>query len=373
MICFLRCATVNEDVRLRKYIQACESRKVSFFAITWNRLGIQNKKDFELQFGRNAPYGLRWKNLWNKILWQFYVLRLLIKNRSQYQVIHATNFENIIPALLIKLFLRKKVIYDIYDSFSSDLSKNFFTKFLTDLEVFCIKNSDLLILADKKRLSQINITESICKRFLDIENVPNFNEQVEAVNKFDFGAIKLSYVGVFDPMRGLEELLNFVIENENYSLEIAGGGTLANLVEKKSKITSRINYHGLIDYSHGLSIMKNSDFIIGMYYKKASNHVFAAPNKFFEALYLTKPLVTTVGTLVGEKTQFYATGYAIEEGEENLKSFFCNFSKNLFESSADYNAKSENAANLWNSTYADYFERRLKNDYINIIQTFNEK
>lgn len=373
MICFLRCATVNEDVRLRKYLQACESRNLSFFALTWNRLGIQSREVYEIQFEKNAPYGLRWKNLWNKVLWQIYVLSYLIKKRSDYKVIHATNFENILPALLMKFFLRKKVVYDIYDSFSSDLSENFFTKFLVKLEVFCIQKSDLLILADRKRLEQIHITESTCKQFLDIENVPNFQQKVSINNTLDFNKIKLSYVGVFDPMRGLEELLDFVEKNENYNLEIAGGGTLNDLIQERSKINSRINYHGVVKYEDGITLMKSSDFIIGMYYKQASNHVYAAPNKFFEALYLAKPLITTQGTLVGDKTNFFGTGYPIEEGLIEISNFFIKFVENKNESLVDYDLKITNSANLWNSDYANYFERRLVHDYINIILSLHDK
>jgi glycosyltransferase involved in cell wall biosynthesis len=373
MICFLRCATVNEDVRLRKYIQACESRDLSFFALTWNRLNVPYKEAYEIQFDRNAPYGLRWKNLWNKVLWQIYILKYLIKKRCDYTVIHATNFENILPALLMKFFLNKKVVYDIYDSFSSDLSDNFLTRFLIKLEVFCIRKSDLLILADKKRLQQISITETTCKQFLDIENVPNFKQSVYTKNTLDFNKIKLSYVGVFDPMRGLEELLNFVEKNDSFILEIAGGGTLNNIVKYKSDTTSRIIYHGVVKYEDGINIMQKSDFIIGMYYKQASNHVYAAPNKFFESLYLARPLITTQGTLVGEKTNFHETGYAIEEGYDEITNFFTGFIQNKDKSLRSYKRKIENAANLWNSEYANYFEKRLVQDYINIILSLNDK
>lgn len=373
MICFLRCATVKEDVRLRKYLQACESRNLSFFALTWNRLGVDSKEVYEIQFERNAPYGLRWKNLWNKVLWQIYILNYLIKKRSDYKVIHATNFENILPALLMKFFLRKKVVYDIYDSFSSDLTENVLTRFLVKLEVFCIRKSDLLILADKKRLQQINITENTCQQFLDVENVPNFKQSVSAENTLDLNKIKLSYVGVFDPMRGLEELLNFVEKNENYSLEIAGGGTLNDMIKQKSETSSRIMFHGVVKYEDGINIMQKSDFIIGMYYKQASNHVYAAPNKFFESLYLAKPLITTQGTLVGDKTNFYETGYAIEEGYNEIAKFFTKFIQNKEKSLRDYDLKIANAANLWNNEYANYFEKRLVQDYINIILSLNDK
>jgi glycosyltransferase involved in cell wall biosynthesis len=372
MICFLRCASVNEDVRLRKYIEAAKKREVSFLAITWDRLGISVREEYEIQFTKKSPYGLRWKNLGNKILWQFFVFYKLVKLKSKYKVIHATNFENVFPALLMRLFFKKPVIYDIYDSASSDFSNSFLTKILRKLDLFAIKKSDLLILADKKRLNQINIDESHYKFFFDVENVPNYSETAIPTQSLDFSKIKLSYVGVFDPMRGLEELMDFIDKNENFILNIAGAGTLIDLVKIKSKNQERITYHGSVHYEKGIEIMRQSDFIIGMYHKKASNHIYAAPNKFFEALYLAKPLITTKGTLVGDKTESFKTGYAIDETENDIETFFNNFQKEKNNSIKEYELIIRNAANLWNSNYSNYFEKRLVNEYINLIISINE-
>ena len=372
MICFLRCTTVNEDVRLRKYTQAAEARNIDFIAITWNRLKNQKQEPYEIHFQRYAPYGRRWKNSWNKILWQFFVVFNLIKFKSKYSVIHATNFENIFPALLIKLLLNKKVVYDIYDAAATDFDSGLLSRILWKLDVFAIKKSNLILMADRKRLQQMNLNDTIYKAFLDIENVPNFNATACAVNKLNFEKIHLSYVGVLDPMRGLEELISFVTNNEKIILNIAGTGMKIELVEQASKNNPRIIYHGVVKYEKGIEIMKNSDFIIGMYHKKASNHIYAAPNKFFEALYLAKPLVTTKGTLVGDKTEKHETGFAIEETTNDLKIFFEPFLANIPTAIANYQQTISAAANLWNTSYKTYFERRLKNDYINFIISLND-
>lgn len=40
------------------------------------------------------------------------------------------------------------------------------------------------------------------------------------------------------------------------------------------------------------------------------------PNKFYEALFLAKPIITTNGTLVGDKVESIKSGYVIDEGEK---------------------------------------------------------
>ena len=45
MICYLRCVPVCDDIRLQKYIYACDKRDVKYIAITWDRLRKNQKED----------------------------------------------------------------------------------------------------------------------------------------------------------------------------------------------------------------------------------------------------------------------------------------------------------------------------------------
>ena len=371
MICFLRCAPISEDIRLRKYIQACESREIIFFALTWNRLCRNKCESFEIQYNRYSAYGKRWRNFFNKILWQFYILWNLIKYREKYNVIHACNFDTIIPALLIRLIFGKKVIYDVYDSASSDLESNLLGRCIRIFDIYFVRKSDLLILADKQRTEQMNIDDTVFNRLLEVENVPNYSTESLNGGRVDFANVTLGYVGVFDIMRGLEELLQFVAKNDRFILNLAGNGTLISLVKEYASKCSRIIYYGVVNYEDGIKIMQGSDFIIGMYYKAASNHVYAAPNKFFEALYLGKPLITTKGTLVGKKTEQYMTGYAIDEGEVEISNFFSDFLENIPSSEIQYYRNARNASELWNNNYMNYFKKKLETEYIDLILELN--
>ena len=146
MIAFLRSSTVDYDVRLKKYITACVDSGTDYLAFTWNRLGESvSENPYEFQFNKNAPYGFehRKRNLFYLIIWQFFLFNLLWKNRKKYQIIHACNIETVGIAFVFKLFFKKKVIFDIYDS-CGHLS----------LERYFARRSDLLILPNEKRLEQ---------------------------------------------------------------------------------------------------------------------------------------------------------------------------------------------------------------------------
>lgn len=59
--------------------------------------------------------------------------------------------------------------------------------------------------------------------------------------------------------------------------------------------------------------MARSDIIAALYEKVVLNNEYAAPNKYFEGLYLRKPILTTRGTLVGNHTEEFKTGFVIGE------------------------------------------------------------
>lgn len=294
--------------------------------------------------------------MFNKALWQFYVLRHLIAKATHYKVIHVCDIESVMPALFMKLF-GKKVVLDIYDSA--------FPKF----ERFSAKHLvDLLILPTVKRLKQLNMIQGEPRGFLEVENVPTFDYQAckQWDNKNDH--IRLSYVGTFEKnIRGLENLIKEVEDNEMLCLDIAGTGAgLDEYVKEVAKRCKRINYHGVVDYQKGLSIMSRSDFIVAMYYNVIPNHTYASPNKYYESLYLGVPVITTKGTLVGDNVEKNHIGYAIGETQKDIHDIL--EETRSIEGKKEYDLMKNNCHNLWQTQYADYFDKKLCKEYISTLQ-----
>lgn len=368
MICYIRCSNVQEDIRLKKYILACKENNIHLRAITWDRLRNGKKEDFEISFKKYAPYGRRWKNLPAKFLWQFFILKNLIYYRKEYKIIHACDFDTMLPALFLQLFSRKKVIYDIYDSVSVKRPRTLLQKFVRWWDIRFLKRCNCLILADEKRIQQVGLPEKYKNKIFVVENVPKYVATNEEELKTIDGNVQLAYVGVFDRFRGLEDLLSVVAKYKHLYLNIAGTGTLQPLIEQYASKCKRIIYWGTVPYDKGLVIMRQSHLIVGMYYKIIENHIYAAPNKFYESLFLGRPLITTERTLVGEKVTLYNCGYALPEGEEALRIFFDNIlTGDRTAINKDYREKCLAAALLWKKNYIHYYENRIKNEYIKMF------
>ena len=147
------------------------------------------------------------------------------------------------------------------------------------------------------------------------------------------------------------ELLEVVKLLADFELHIAGFGdeNIVNKAKLFSESYSNIKFYGKVEYRTALKIMREADILYAMYYKVNRNNIFAAPNKFYESLFLKKPIVTTAGTLVGEKVIEHQTGYVIEEGVEALQTFLLNLKKSDLKSCAQQ-------LSYYNENYRDCFE-----------------
>ena len=177
-------------------------------------------------------------------------------------------------------------------------------------------------------MEQIDVVPS---KYIVISNIPEINNltSCETINDFSFAKkINVAYVGGIVPNRGIEELVEVVSLLPNIRLRIAGFGDKD--IEKKvidfALSHDNICFCGKVTYDEAVSIMRQADIIYAMYYKENLNHIYAAPNKYYEAIFLNKPLITTSGTLVGKKVKTDESGFVIDEGKAALQTFFKNLS-----------------------------------------------
>lgn len=355
MICFINRSTVDYDVRLNKYVQACKNTETPYFVIGWDRmLNAKYVDEHEYQMKLYCPYS-QGKKLIPSLCWFFFMWYYLIKNFRKYKVIHACNMENTLFSFPLKL-LGKKMVMDIYDSQIIKVERRLATKV------------DCLILPAEKRLQQIGVEKGRLKSFIEIENVPTFNVELPPIIGLQRNKIYLSYVGVFQKkIRGIENVIKLVLGDERFVLDIAGvGDDLENMIKEAAAKCERVHYHGKVQYSKALEIMNGSDFIVALYYPYSSNHVYASPNKSYEALFLSTPIITSKGTLVGYKVAETNTGYVVDDTFEELHNLFSDIDTDNFKK--DYSEKSSNCSILWKKVYAKYKTSVLEGKYLEMVK-----
>lgn len=365
MILFIRDNECFEP-RVQNYLRYFEEHDIEYHVLAWNRNGMAQKNPHITFFEKRAEYGKRIANIPNKIAWMFYVIKECISRRHEYTAIHACDIDAILPALFIGKILRKTVIFDIFDWISSLTGKGCVYKLVEFLQNYAYKHSDCVILCEEERKSQAKAKNN---QILILPNIP------DGKTKFDQAALDktemdlqeydyvVSYVGVFDKDRGLENLVDCISQYPNIKLNIAGFGVLNDLIEEYATKHSNICYWGRVEYGVGQAIMKNSNLIAAMYHLTSPLHKYAAPNKYYESLVLGVPMITTQDTLVGAKVIKYDTGFVLDETKESLLQLFRN--PHLTE---EISKKSENCKITWHNIYSTYFEDYMTKKYMKIIQ-----
>ena len=366
MVVFLRSLDCNPDPRVQKYCDYLSSKDINYHILCWDRDLKYSDDKVHTYFHKEAGYGTGLGNVAGILKFNKFLIGKLYKNRKDYKVIHACDFDTILPALLFKLFWGKTVVYDIFDWFVD--SRHFKNKILKHAILFIEKIalwlSDAVIICDEERKTQLNY---IPKRLWVLPNIPSFQgESSEGSSSYEMvdGKIKLSYVGTMPADRGIDKLLECVKNNPALELDIAGFGIMGSLVKEYSENCSNIHFYGTVPYEKGIQIMSNSDIIMAIYEKTVLNNVYAAPNKYYEGLYLGKPILTTEGTLVGNHTQKNETGFVIGESQEDIDNFF--HQKDLVSRIKLYG---QNAKKLWKEKYCNYVEIFMEQIYGSFIQS----
>lgn len=355
------------DSRVNKYHNYYERAGLDYVIVGWDRGGkgwLKEHYDFFHYQAEVDAGGL--KGMRNHFKWMVFVYRYLKKHRDV-TTIHACDLNVAFPAALFKALHKKDVtlIFDACDWFSSNYANNKFLKGLFGfMEKFAYKRSDKLIICEPEREKQIQF--KLREKPLVMPNIPDISTDmitpVQEKYVFQNGNPTLAYLGGFSDDRFLLEMLTLA-ETEPFNLLIAGYGNKDVIAKCESlKDKDNVRYFGRIPMEEGLNMENASDIIYAMYCKVNQNNIFAAPNKFYEALLLGKPLITTKGTIVEPKVVNNGIGWAVEEDIEELRQLLRNLKKE------DIQEKGKKSSELWEKKFKNYLMDFFDNAYAKIIK-----
>ena len=117
----------------------------------------------------------------------------------------------------------------------------------------------------------------------------------------------------------LLELCEIVSQYPQIELHIAGFGILEKSIIEYSKEFDNIYYYGKISYSNTLSLENMCDVMMATYDPNNKNNKYAAPNKFYEALMLGKPIIMSLGTGFDDIINDYGIGQLIVYSKKGLE------------------------------------------------------
>lgn len=353
-----------------KYVKYLQDNDIEHYLIGWDREGKNPNIPRSVMWTKQAGFNVGGlKAVKNRIGWMRFVYKQLRRLRPQNAALHGCDLDSAFPAACYNYLHGKinKVIFDIFDWYSATLynQKKYILTAFKFMERFSVKQSDCIILCEPERIEQIpfEVPESKLSIF---PNIPYFKDdsflKVEPSKRFDNELLTFSYVGGFSLDRCLFELIS-IAEKGLINLSIAGFGNneLENRLKADTEKYTNIRYYGKVRYEDGLNISYNSDVMYAMYSIKNPNHIYAAPNKYYEAMFLGKPLLTTKGTIVERKVLDRQIGYVSGESEEEINSVISSIIRN------DLKQKGTNAEKCWKKDFKNYTQYYLEHDYKSMI------
>lgn len=299
----------DEDYEPRK-----EVLKLKNFTAPIIRIGIKG------QFSGGIK-----KNLKGLIKFQRFIYKWLKEHKADVDVVHAYDFDTGYTALKFAKKYGKKMIYDIPDYYidSHGLKGSWIGQIIKHMENSVINRADATVICTEERKKQISGTHP--KELFVVHNTPDLDINMEfKTSKFsnvrtDNNHLSLVYVGILGRARFIDKIAEVVAMRKDCEFHIGGfGGGMEDYFIDMDKKYENIHFYGRLPYDETLALENACDVMCAIYDPLIPNHYYAAPNKFYEALALGKPLIMARNTGMASVVEKEGLGEVIEYNEESL-------------------------------------------------------
>ena len=155
-----------------------------------------------------------------------------------------------------------------------------------------------------------------------IRNLPDLTVEPERMDKPKFWEDRhvLIYHGVFNPHRGLEELIEAMPSLPNSILILIGFGEHESALKDKVRIlnlSERVIFEGPMQYSKILGLLKHADLGIALEKPVSASFTHALPNKIFDYARMDLPFITLGNPEVKLILERYPFGKIVKSLDKN--------------------------------------------------------
>lgn len=324
-------------------------------AIEYGKIELSNGSCDVYRIGIASSFGSGFKkNLKPLLKFQMQIVRFLRKERTGYDVLHACDFDTALAGYVGSSRKKNHFVYDIFDYYADAFAVPLFLrKVVIALDTYVVDHADAVIICSEKRKEQLGYVRP--KQLVVIHNSPSWKLS-SCSERNNTERLRIAYIGILSDGRLIPELLDIVSRHEEYELHIAGFGKYEKLAYDYAVTCDNVKFYGRIDYSQTLTVENESDVMIAAYDPTVANHKYAAPNKFYEALMLGKPLIMCKGTGFSDIVDENEIGICIEYSSDALE----NGLAEIRDEQKKYTDKSAFEKELFNREYSwDIMSDRL--------------
>ncbi|MGB9879295.1 MAG: glycosyltransferase family 4 protein [Anaerolineae bacterium] len=319
-VVFLRSNPIAPDPRVEKEARALHQAGYPVTIVGWDRAAslplIEEREYARIErIALPATFGTGVRNLPYLLRWQLRLCFWLWRNRRRYQIVHACDFDTVLPALMISRLYGKKVVYDVFDFYADMLRKtpSFLRRVVRRIDLWAMGRVDALILVDEARKEQIRGARP--RRVEVIYNSPEPCPPPPV--RSTHGELRIAYVGLLQVERGLLEMLEVLERHPEWDLDLAGFGGDAEVILAVARKLPNVRVYGRVPYEEAIRLYAQADVLFATYDPAIPNHRYASANKLFEGMMLGKPVIVARGTGMDRLVERYKVGFVVDYGDVN--------------------------------------------------------
>jgi len=303
--------------------------------------------------------------------WMFTTFQLLLNN---FDVIHAVDFDSYLPSLFIAKLKRKPIVYDIYDFYGETIDFPLFKKscrkFFTKIDKILMNYADSIIIVDDARMEQIGTSH---RRVTSVYNSPVVeNEYISDPVRSQNDDFIVFFGGILLEDRGIDHVITAVksLQDETVKLIIMGyPGTLkyGEIIRGLCRETPNIQLQlEMVPHDQILEYTSKANTIFILYDPKIPNNIYASPNKLFESMCYSKPVIVSDGSSMTKIVKNENCGIIVHYGNiEEIRVAILKLKNNPLLCKT----LGENGKNVYEKKYSwKQMEKRLLNVYNMIFE-----
>lgn len=320
-VIMVRSQPVNPDVRIEKEAKTLSTAGFDVIILGWGKSGrksvrLEKRSGYLIRrFRLRAPWGK--KVVFVLPFWWIFETGWLLKH--QWDIVHAADFDTLVPALIAAKLKRKYIIYDIFDYYAeSTPMPHFLRAILGRLDRYLMNFVDKIIVVDPSRLKQIGREND--STVAVIFNSPSDHLTTKKLSNKDTpkdnsGYFTIFYAGVLPVDRDIISVIYGSMEFNDVYVEIAGYGYQETVIKKICSKYPRSQFIGTITYETVIEKTLQADLLFALYDPKIPNNRYASPNKLFEAMMCGKPILVSDDTAMADIVKEENCGLVVPYGD----------------------------------------------------------
>ncbi len=241
--------------------------------------------------------------------------------QHQADVVWCNDLDTLLPAAWLKRFKRYQLIYDAHECFTESVglvnARNK-RRIWLKIEQYCLPRVDHCITVSQGIQSYYQ--NRYPQRFHVMRNLPDLDVVPAEMSKPESWERQkiLFYHGVFNPHRGLDELMEAMTLMNNVRLILVGYGEHEVVLKDKVNtlgIGDKVHFMGAMSYPNILGLLRHVDLGIALEKPIGESFKWSLPNKIFDYARMGVPFLTLGNPEVKKIMDVYSMGWVVDSLE----------------------------------------------------------